>query len=405
MAKILASLLLKVNFVKVIQRYILLELLKSFILTFIVLTSIVFVISTWQIIRYYGEYLQVTTILTAIPFIIGKSISFTLPMSLLPAVTITYGRMTHENEILILRTTGMYAISYLAPAFIIGIFFSVLCVYLNCEVIPWMNKKRDALTRYAVELIISTSFSSGQNTIDFIPDVKIRYDSLSRGKFNKLFIQRLALQEDQYYVAQEIVAKSGSLVFDTTKNILNFQLENGVISHINREHEFGKTIVEKRFSFEYISIPIQLSPPDNEIADRAKYKPIFELIRDTQKMGKEIERLRAMGKIPAQFDREVPLYEQYYDNRVVIHERFASGFTPIIIILIGAPLGILIRHSNPLVAFGVSAIPMFVFYYPLMMVGKTLAEEAKISAFVGTWMSNVIMLILGFFLVVYISRK
>ncbi|BBM83246.1 LptF/LptG family permease [Candidatus Uabimicrobium amorphum] len=400
---------------KVIQRYILLELLKSFILTFVVLTSIVFVISTWQIIRYYGEYLQITTILSAIPFVIGKSISFTLPMSLLPAVTITYGRMTHENEILILRTTGIYAISYLIPAFIIGVFFSLVCLYLNCEIIPWMNKKRDALTRYAVELIISTSFSSGQNTIDFIPDVKIRYDSLSRGKFNKLFIQRLDIQKfdtpkndtdaNKQYVSQEIIAQSGSLVFDTTKNIINFQLENGVISHIDREHEFGKTIVEKRFSFKYISIPIQLYAPENEMADRAKYKRIGALIRDTRKMGEQIERLRASGKIPQKFDSHNRLYKTYYQDRVAIHERFSNAFTPIIIILIGAPLGILIRHSNPLVAFGVSAIPMFVFYYPMMMVGRTLGEEAILPAFIGAWMSNVFMLILGFFLIIYISRK
>ncbi|WP_372369234.1 LptF/LptG family permease [Candidatus Uabimicrobium sp. HlEnr_7] len=392
---------------KVIQRYIFFELLKSFLLTFVILTLIVFVISTWQIVRYYGEYLQVTTILSAIPFIIGKSISFTLPMSLLPAVTITYGRMTHENEVLILRTTGIHATVYLTPAILIAVILSLFCVYLNCEIIPWMNKKRDSLTRYAVDLVISTSFRSGQNSIDFVPNVKIRYDSLSQGKFNKLFIQRTVRIKNQSknYVVQEIIAESGNLVFDTGKNTLNFQLQNGSITHINRKNTFGEQIDEKRFFFEFISIPFQLTNRDRKVEDRSKYKTIGELLRDTKKMSKEIKKLSAAGKIPPEYDDSIKLYERYYEHLVQIHEKFSNAFTPIVIILIGAPLGIIIRHSNPLVAFGVSAIPIFVFYYPLMMVGKTLAEEAKISAFLGTWMSNIFMLVVGFFLLVYIARK
>lgn len=394
---------------KIIHRYIFFKLIRSFLLTFTVLTLIIFIISMWQIMRHYGQFVQLTTLLSAAPFIVGKAISFTLPMSFLPAVTSTYGSMSHENEILILRTSGMSLFSYLAPAIVIGILSSLFSLYINCEIIPWMNQRRDSLTRYAFDLLVSASFKSGQNTIDFIPKTKIRYQYLENGKFYKLFIQRIGEKKEEkkvtFQVTQEVVAERGSLLFDSTNRILNFQLENVTIVTIKRGKKFGEKLEEEKIYFDSFSFPINIGRSDRLVIERAKYKGIARLMKDTREMRDEIKRLLAQQKIPKKYNKRISIYRKYYKSLVEIHERFATAFTPLVIILIGAPLGILIRHSNRLVAFGISAVPIFLIYYPAMMIGKALAEKASIHAFWGMWTCNFLMIILGFVLIRHVSRQ
>ena len=63
----------------------------------------------------------------------------------------------------------------------------------------------------------------------------------------------------------------------------------------------------------------------------------------------------------------------------------------------GAPLGAIIRKGG----FGfpvVTALIMFLFYHFLGTFAKNAAEDGSISTFIGSWISNIIMLPIGIYL-------
>jgi lipopolysaccharide export system permease protein len=79
----------------------------------------------------------------------------------------------------------------------------------------------------------------------------------------------------------------------------------------------------------------------------------------------------------------------YYDTEY--YNRIAFSLSCVILFFIGAPLGSIIRKGG----FGmpmILAIAVYVIYFFANTFGKNLAEESSISAFLGSWVSAMIMI-------------
>ena len=83
-------------------------------------------------------------------------------------------------------------------------------------------------------------------------------------------------------------------------------------------------------------------------------------------------------------------------HKTSYHDKYAIPISTLILFLLGAPLGAIIRKGG----FGfpvVTALIMFLFYHFLGTFAKNAAEDGSISPFVGSWISNIIMLPLGIY--------
>ena len=83
---------------------------------------------------------------------------------------------------------------------------------------------------------------------------------------------------------------------------------------------------------------------------------------------------------------------------VAFHEKITLSLACLVLFLIGAPLGALIRKGGlgmPMVI----AITFFTIFHILSTTGKKIAEEAAVSPFVGMWGATFILFPLGLFLI------
>jgi lipopolysaccharide export system permease protein len=78
------------------------------------------------------------------------------------------------------------------------------------------------------------------------------------------------------------------------------------------------------------------------------------------------------------------------------HKIIASSMACIAMFLIGAPLGSIIKRGGLGVPFLVS-IFFFIVYYLLSMQGEKLAKQGALSATVGVWLADLVLLIVGLF--------
>jgi lipopolysaccharide export system permease protein len=79
------------------------------------------------------------------------------------------------------------------------------------------------------------------------------------------------------------------------------------------------------------------------------------------------------------------------------HRKFTLSFACIVLFLIGAPLGSIIRKGGlgtPLVF----AVVFFVIFFLLNNFGEKLAKSGEWSVFSGMWMSSILLIPVGFFL-------
>lgn len=70
--------------------------------------------------------------INALPY----TLMFTIPWGFLSAVLLAFGRMSSDNEITSFRVAGLSIVRLAIPVFVIGAIFSVVCLWINVNVVP-----------------------------------------------------------------------------------------------------------------------------------------------------------------------------------------------------------------------------------------------------------------------------
>jgi len=85
-------------------------------------------------------------------------------------------------------------------------------------------------------------------------------------------------------------------------------------------------------------------------------------------------------------------------HKSTLYDKYAISFAAIILFFVGAPLGAIIRKGG----FGypvVIALIMFLTYHFLGTFSKNAAEDGSIAPMLGSWISNILMLPIGIYLI------
>ena len=87
--------------------------------------------------------------------------------------------------------------------------------------------------------------------------------------------------------------------------------------------------------------------------------------------------------------------------RVEIHKKYSIAVACLIFALIGLPLGLSMKRGG-LGAVGATALAIFMFYWITLVQGEKLADRDKLIPWVGMWGANLVMLIMGLGLIIYV---
>jgi len=128
--------------------------------------------------------------------------------------------------------------------------------------------------------------------------------------------------------------------------------------------------------------------------DRTQGKQLYNLaLEDARKMRSEVE------EIERTITRESQMANRY---RVEIHKKYSIALACLIFMLIGAPLGLSIRRGG-LGTVGGLALGIFLFYWITLVQGEKLADRSLLDPWFGMWIANIIMTVIGLWLVAYVA--
>ena len=91
-------------------------------------------------------------------------------------------------------------------------------------------------------------------------------------------------------------------------------------------------------------------------------------------------------------------YTELYRYQLDWHNKLALPVSIMIFFLIGAPLGAIIRRGGLGMPIVVS-VAFFVIYYLISIMGKQMGREGSWDASLGAWISSIILLPIGLFLI------
>jgi lipopolysaccharide export system permease protein len=86
---------------------------------------------------------------------------------------------------------------------------------------------------------------------------------------------------------------------------------------------------------------------------------------------------------------------------VEIHKKFSIPIACIIFVLLGAPIGMYTRKGNLGYAALIGTV-FLTFYWISIIQGEKLADRLYISPFVGMWFSNILLGLIGTYMIIKI---
>jgi len=89
---------------------------------------------------------------------------------------------------------------------------------------------------------------------------------------------------------------------------------------------------------------------------------------------------------------------------VELNKKFSIPVASIVFILIGAPLGVMARRGNFAIS-GAISLGFFILYWAFLIAGENLADRGSMTPFMSMWLPNIILSILGVYLIYKNSRN
>ncbi len=209
---------------KLLQRYILGELVRVFLLLVVVLTVMLVFVGLFREATERG--LGPVQILQIMPFVVPSMLPFTIPATLLLAVCVVYGRIAGDLEVTAAKAAGISAMDLLFPAFFLGSVLAVGSFALTNYVIPWAVGNIEQIVTQAMEDIFYDVLSTQHSFSDPGNGYSITvHDVKDRTLLDAMFCYRM--ENHQQYMVR---AEAARIRFDLEKQEIKLLLKNATLT-------------------------------------------------------------------------------------------------------------------------------------------------------------------------------
>ena len=139
---------------RILTRYVLVELAKVFLISLTGLTLLFLVLVVVK--EATDRSLPLAHVLRLFPYALPMSLSITIPVTLLLACTTVYSRMSGANEVVAAKALGISPMALLTPAFFLAMLLSLATVWIDDLAASW---GRNGIERVAIDAAVDTIYS------------------------------------------------------------------------------------------------------------------------------------------------------------------------------------------------------------------------------------------------------
>ena len=305
---------------------------------------------------------------------IPEYVAYALPISVLLACLIIYGRLNSNCELTALLSFGISIQRIIAPALLCSLLIVGLTFVLNEVVVPAANYRANLLQN---PFIAKTELNLQKKDI-FYPEYQLSASNTSSKSLSRIYfaeqyrdrvLEKVTIISLERGNISEIVT-AGLARWDGEKQL--WSLRKGELNQIDRDS--GKINV-KEFEFLQLSFPdtlfkiarLQRSPEDMNIRQAKRY---LSLIQDSG-------RTTDIAKFA-----------------VRIQQKYAFPVICLVFAAIGTALGVKYSQVNISKAFGLCVGIVFLYYFLGFSFGS-LGITGTISPFWAAWIPNILGAIAG----------
>ncbi len=423
---------------KKLTRYILMEHLWPFIFAFFTITFLLVIDHVPRIIDHViDKNISIWIALELVALNLAWMLALSVPMAVLVAVLMAFGRLTSDFEITAIKASGINLMRVMMPLLVAGTLIMAGMIQFNDTILPDLNKKARLLWGDIAAMRPTLVFRSGIFISD-IPGWLVLIDKIDHTTSR---VEGVRITETENRTKPQIVvAEYGFMHYINDGKSLQFTLYNGEIHKLDTEEPenyrrlvFQKHVINiadassefKRTDQEYQTdreknieqMQVDVSRAKNTIGPfkekitttlNQKFKYLYsdtfvfkgedtvasELAFDQVKR-EAMNQYQTIQRSRQQIDAQTKLVNKF---TVEIYKKYSLPAASLAFILIGAPLGMISRKGGMGMAITTSII-MFVIYWAWIIGGEDLADRDIISPFWATWGANVVFGVAGLYLI------
>jgi lipopolysaccharide export system permease protein len=442
--------------VKIFDWYI----LKGHIAPFVFGTTLVIFLFLMQFLinfldRFVGKGLSIWVILQLITYYLSSMVVLAVPMGVLFSTLMVFGNLSSNSEITVIKASGGSLVSMMKPLFLFGIILTGFLFWFNDYVLPESNhqakvlmsditrkkptfnieagefstqltgytilaRKVDSLTgkmsgitiydnsKFNVANVISADSGYIQPNKSYTKMILTLFD----GEVHQSFTNRQNLYRIVYFDESEIMINVEDFLFTrSASDMLSRGDREMHISDMEKVVREIDTNLGQRWGDLKMSLRTHLDYLINGKGDFQKYTSYSYRFADSLTR----ERLNILKNVELKMDYFYNTINASYNiihtvqkrknsYIVEIQKKYAIPFACFVFVLIGCPLGIVIRRGN----FGISALlslGFYIFYWMFLIGGEKLADRDIVSPYTGMWLANVVIGTFGILLTIRVNRE
>jgi len=353
---------------RILSFYIIREISSLFLLGIVIFTLVLLMgrlITLTDLVVSHG--VPFADVSRMILYLVPSFLVFTIPMAFLLAVLLAFGRLSADNEIVVIKASGISLIQMLPPVIVCAVVAVLLALGASTIGVPWGNSAFKELSFQVLKRNITATIRE-KTFWDDIPGVVMytdQYDELSH------MLKGIVIHDNRNLDRpMTIFAGDGSVTSAEGSQALLLSLHNGSI------HMAGTGGLYRLVHFGEYSMTVGEKGSGAGITRNEPDLWLSELQRQIDDPGTPAKnRLKMLAEL---------------------HSRFTFPFASLVFAILAVPLGIQNRRTGKSGGFTVSIVIIFA-YYVLMSVVRTIAEKGVVPPAVALWIPNLIFFCLGCF--------
>ena len=352
---------------KILDRYIIRQFLIVFVFGLLSFISIFIIIDMMEKLDDFIDAQAPTSIvvqyyIASIPDIVKLMI----PVAVLLSALFVTGRLSSQNELAAIKSSGTSLYRIMAPFFIVTFIICLFSIYLNGWVVPYANQKKFYIERTHMNRSVQPAvryniiFQEGRTRI-----VSINYYDPQAMCARQISIQDFD-NNDMTILRQRYDARQMQWI---QPNGYEAQQGNWVLLHGTTRSfpDSAQTLV----SFDSLRIGrLSLTPSDMEkkqrTPDEMDYYELREFIANQQRAGQDVARWL-----------------------VEYHFKIAFPFASIIMVLFGVPFAASRQRTGAALGFGIATAVTFI-YLGFMKASQVFGYNGDLNPLFTAWLANII---------------
>jgi len=365
---------------KTMYLYIFREVLHIFLITLLVFMIVLLMDKILKLIEWIvSRGADITLILKLLLYLSPSFLVFAIPMALLVAVLLSFGRLSSDNEVTAFKASGISLYQLYVPVGVFSVGAYIASALLVFYGLPWGNRGvyevffQMAQSKASLEIqerVFNDAFDGLVLYVDKVPtsgdklEGILIYDERQKGRYDTIF------------------AREGFVANNPNTQEVMLKLVKGDIHRFEPDNNLFQKI-----RFESYDLKLELAGAMKAFSG----KKVRDSEASIEDMRDRIAKLRQKGLDTSSEEME-------------IHKRYAIPFVSLIFGLMGIPLGIQHRRSGRSNGFIFSLLIMLSYYISLTAAEVFVANRALPPALAG-WFPNFIFGVLAIYLMIKASRE